>query len=511
MNTDAKARALKITLQTLILIAALVGVTILTRWLVVSRPGAAAPVATATPLPTSTELPSATPTDTPSPTATSTPTPSPTATATPTARPTATAVRTPTLAPTSFPTIALPTSAVILGTMPIATQPLTVPAAMPLIEQPEGTINLLVLGSDVARIDTLGRTDVIVIASINPQIPSVSLLSVPRDFYAWIPTHGFDKINTAFVYGEKEHYPAGGPGLIKATIEYNFGIPIHYYMRVGFDGFVMIVDALGGVDVAVECPLSDTFPDPSSPTGQTDVDWMPGIHHLDGKHALWYSRSRWSTSDFDRNRRQQQVLRAMYQQVMTLDIIPKLPQLWGALKETASTDMGLNELLYLANIASKLDTMNIKSRFVGRNVVRSWTAPNGGAVLVPDYALLGPLVAEAMAPPASGRGERLYQVEVWNATPYQGLGFVAAERLRWEGFAVVSVAPAQGGPYHRTQIVDFTTTSKGSPLPTLIALYKRRADDVVAEPTEDRVVDFRVILGSDYDPCAATKLNANSN
>ena len=368
-------------------------------------------------------------------------------------------------------------------------------------------INLLVLGTDQQAINSLGRTDVIVIVSVNPDIPSVSLLSVPRDFYAWIPTHGYDKINTAFVYGERGKYPGGGPGLIKATIEYNFGIPIHYYARVGFDGFIKIVDALGGVDVAVECPLSDTFPDPSSPTGQTDVDWMPGIHHLDGKHALWYARSRWSTSDFDRNRRQQQVLRSMYQQVLTLDIIPKIPQVWGALKETVATDLGPTDLIYLANIGSKLDMMNIKSRFVGRSVVRSWTAPNGGAVLVPDYALLRPLVEEAMAPPASGRGQRVVQVEVWNGTRYDGLGYVAAERLRWEGFQVVSVSPAEGGPYPRTQIVDFTTTSKGSPLPVLIRLYRRQPSDVVAQPTEDRQVDFRVILGADYDPCAATKAN----
>ncbi len=452
-----------------------------------------------------TAVPTVLPTETftPSPSPSQTPSPTPTATATP--PPTATPTRTPTPGPTPFPTLELPTAVAILDLTPVAAQPYTEPEPMPLVQQPDGSINLLVLGMDVDDIKTLARTDVIIIASVNPQVPSVSLLSVPRDFYAWIPTHGFDKINTAFLYGERTHYPGGGPGLIKATIEYNFGIPIHYFARVGFGGFVKLVDALGGVDVAVECPLSDTFPDPSSETGQTDVDWMPGVHHLDGKHALWYSRSRWSTSDFDRNRRQQQVLRGMYQQIVTLDIIPKIPQLWGALRETVSTDMGMTQVLYLANVGAKLDMLNVKSRFVDRSVVRSWTAPNGGAVLVPDYALLGPLVAEAMAPPASGRGQRLYQVEVWNGTGSEGLGLVAAERLRWEGFEVVSVVPAEGGPYPRTQIVDFTTSSKGSPLPVLVKLYRRQASDVVAQPAEERTADFRVILGRDYDPCAATR------
>jgi len=376
---------------------------------------------------------------------------------------------------------------------------------MPLVEQPSDVINILLLGSDQTDINSVGRTDVIIIASVSPDLPSVSLVSIPRDFYAWIPGHGFDKINTAFSRGERNGYPGGGPGLIKATIEYNFGIRIHYYARVGFDGFIKIVDTLGGVDVAVECPLSDTFPDPDSPTGQTDVDWLPGIHHLDGKHALWYARSRWSTSDFDRNRRQQQVLRGLYRQILTLGIIPKIPDLWGVLKENISTDLGLDELLYLGAIGSRLDMMNVKSRFVGRGVVQAWTAPNGAYVLVPDYEALGSLVREALTPPASARAQqRAFRVEVWNGTPYEGLGYVAAERLGWEGFEVVSVEPADG-TYPRTQIVDFTTTSKGSPLPRLMRLYKRNASDIISQPTENREVDFRVILGYDYDPCVAAR------
>jgi len=376
---------------------------------------------------------------------------------------------------------------------------------MPLVEQPSDVINIVLLGSDRRSIESVGCTDVIVVVSINPDLPSISLLSIPRDFYAWIPSHGFDKINTAYNRGERNGYPGGGPGLIKATIEYNLGIRIHYYVQVGFDSFIKIVDALGGVDVAVECSLSDTFPDLDSSTGQTDVDWLPGIHHLDGKHALWYARSRWSTSDFDRNRRQQQVLRSLYRQIMTLDIVPRIPQLWAVLDETVSTDLGLDELLYLGAVGSRLDMINVKGRFVGKSVVQSWTAPNGAYVLVPYYKALGTLVSEALASPASARAQqRAFRVQVWNGTPYEGLGHVAAERLRWEGFEVMSVGPADG-IYPRTQIVDFTTSSKGSAVPRLMRLYKRSNDDVISQPTEGSAVDFRVILGSDYDPCVATK------
>jgi len=79
---------------------------------------------------------------------------------------------------------------------------------------------------------------------------------------------------------------------------------------------------------------------------------------------------------------------------------------------------------------------------------------------------------------------------------------VAAERLRWEGFEVVSIVPTTDS-YPRTQIVDFTTTSKGSATPLLMRLYWRYYSDVILQPTEERTVDYRIILGSDYDPCNA--------
>ena len=391
---------------------------------------------------------------------------------------------------------------------------------MPVLEQGEGVINIVLLGADQSSDKYAGRTDVIVIASIDPNIPSVSLLSVPRDYYAWIPTHGFNKINSAYRWGEVGKYPGGGGELIKATIEYNFGIHVDYYAMVDFDGFIKIVDALGGVDVAVECPLSDTFPDDDSPNGQTDVDWLPGVYHLDGKHALWYARSRWSTHDFDRHRRQQQVLRGLYHQALALDVLPKIPQLWPALNETVSTDLGPEELVYLASVGAELNLLDVKSAFVGTEYVQQWTAPNGAWVLVPYYEAIGPMIEEALTPPASARvTQPAFRVEVWNGTSEEGLGYVAAERLRWEGFEVMDVQRVEGS-YPRTQIWDYTTTSKGSPLPHLMYLYQRYAGDVIYQPNPDRAVDFRLILGDeleaqvfmggfilgdDYDPCLSAK------
>lgn len=438
-----------------------------------------------------------------------TPTPEPTATPSPTPTPTVT----PTPAPITLPTVppVLTDTEDISMTLPVLlvsssmTLTLDQPNPMPLVPQPAGTVNILLLGSDRRPGEKTARTDVLMIASIFPDVPSASLISIPRDYYAWIPTWGFDKINTAYLRGTKNGYPGGGPGLLKATIEYNFGIPIHYYALVDFDSFRRIVDAVGGVDIVVECPFHDTYPDPESPTGQTDIDLEPGVRHLDGKYALWYSRSRWNTSDFDRHRRQQQVIRAIYQQGRNKNMLTQVPELWSTFKDTVETDLGLKEIITLGSIGLKFDMRDLKSRFIrGSNLLLSMTAPNGGAVLVPQYDAIAAFMQEAAQPPVTSRAtQRAYRVEVWNATGNQDWGEVAAERLRLEGFEVVSVGPADGA-YERTTIVDFTTTSKGSPLPTLSKLYKRQASDIQARPGEGNGVDFRVILGYDYDPCSGT-------
>ena len=369
---------------------------------------------------------------------------------------------------------------------------LMVPDPLPLVSQPDNVINILLLGSDQRDVDRVGRTDTIVIATIHPGIPSVSLLSIPRDFYAWMPGHGFGKINTAF--------GRGGPQLLEATIRYNFGVEIDYYARIGFNSFIKIVDTLGGVTVAVECPLHDTFL-------KNEVHLEPGIRHLDGTQALRYVRSRHSTSDFDRNRRQQQVLRGLYDQALNLDVIPKIPSLWGALKESIVTDLNLQGVIRLGAIGTRLNTLNVKSRFVGAGVVEPWNGPGGAYVLIPDVEALESLVSEALAPSQTGGQQKQRhdsRVEIVDGTPNEGWEQVAAERLRWEGFEVVGIQPADE-IRPRTQIVDLRATPGSWPLSKLMRLYGRDSGDVISRPTEESAVDFQVVLGVDYDPCTAVR------
>ena len=478
--------------QALILIAVLALVTMLSRWVLVpstatDQPSPLSPNSTPTPpAPSATAIP---PTPTPSMVPTETPTPGPSAT------------------PTATPTLShfVPPHATVALTLPLTTTPppLPMPTAMPVLDLPEEVMNIVLLGTDTEAGGSGWRTDVIVVVSVNPDIPSVSLLSIPRDLYVWVPGYGYDRINTADRRGALIGYPGGGPALVKATIEYNLGIPIHYYARVDFDGFVRIVDTLGGIDIPIECELHDTFPDPANPEQGIDIDWVPGIQHMDGRQALWYVRSRWSTHDFDRNRRQQQVLRALFHRVLDLDIIPRIPELWGALRESVETDLGLEEMIRLGLIGSQLDLSNVKSRFISSTYLEYYLAPNGAHVLLPLQDALAPVVAEAMQPPAAGRAyQPPFRVEVWDGTGQPGLGAVAAERLRWEGFEVVGLTAVD--PVSDTQVLDLTTTDKGSPLWLLTRLYQLSSADIISQPTEGSPVDLRIILGADYNPCVPT-------
>jgi LCP family protein required for cell wall assembly len=430
------------------------------------------------PLPSSTAV--AIPTETPSPVPPTDQPPSPTAPSTPTPE-----------GPGPLPT-AIPVDPVQAG---------AVPTPVSLLEQPEGTVNIVLMGADTSQ--GSWRTDTLIVVSIDPNLPSVSMLSIPRDLFVYIPGWKMGRINTADFHGERVGYPGGGAGLVKATIEYNLGIRAHYFARADFQGFVKILETLGGVDVVVDCELRDTFPDPEAPGGASDIELMPGVHHLQGKQALWYARSRWNTSDFDRGRRQQRVLRGAFAQIKQLGLLPKLPELWDELTQTVQTDIPLETALWLTKVASRLEAGTaIKSRFIDNTVVQAWRTAEGASVLLPVYERVRPLVAEALAPPDTSRARQgVARVEVLNGTSWGNWAILAADRLLWEGFDVVNIAQAEQTETQRTTIIDHTKTDKGSPVNYLAAVLRVNEADVKLAATPSEEIDFRVIVGYDYSPC----------
>jgi LCP family protein required for cell wall assembly len=244
-------------------------------------------------------------------------------------------------------------------------------------------VNILVMGIDQRPGSALpGRADVIMIASVDPVEREVALLSIARDLWVEIPGHGENRINSAYFYGEFEGTEEAGPGLMKRTIEHNFGVAIDYYGTLDFECFEEIVDILGGITVDVPEAISDDrYPDDSY--GYMRIYIPAGSQHMNGETALQYVRARHETSDFSRMRRQQQVILAMREKALRLDIIFSLPELLPAFRDAFSTDLPGQDLLALANLATRIELEDIQLRVIDESMTIPYIAADGAQVLLP--------------------------------------------------------------------------------------------------------------------------------
>src|SRR5829696_514649 len=282
------------------------------------------------------------------------------------------------------------------------------------------TVNFLLIGSDV-RSGTSFRTDTMVIVIVRPNEGQVSLISIPRDLWVSIPEWGNQRINTAYQHGISVGYPGGGPGLLKDTILYNLGIRIDHMAMVEFDGFRQIVDTLGGVDVPVSCAYTDwrlidpTF-DPQNENNWSLYTTGPGLIHMDGDLALWYARSRQKSSDFDRGRRQQEVLRALFMQALQANTLTRIPELYNNLKDTVETDLNLIDLLQLSLYAPKMTNADIRGYYIRPPYVSSWITEGGAYVLLPNEEPLKQMLTEALSASTKVVQKQATTIDVMNGT-----------------------------------------------------------------------------------------------
>ena len=254
-------------------------------------------------------------------------------------------------------------------------------------QKPKGQVNILLLGSDARPNEGGFRTDIIVWVSVNPEDGYVSAISFPRDLYVSIPGIGYNRINTAFIYG--------GFDLLADTFEVNFGIRPDHYVMVDFNGFKTVIDDLGGIDVQAAQNLSDSCATWIKANGWCSVG--PGLVHMDGDVALWYARSRYSTSDIDRARRSQEVIKAIFERLMKLDVVLKAPELFKAYRNYVDTDIDITDVVSLLPFASQIyETGDIRSYVIGYDVVYDWITPAGAQVLMPDFGLIQNILAEAL-------------------------------------------------------------------------------------------------------------------
>lgn len=400
----------------------------------------------------------------------------------------------------------------VIGVIPLSAQeePDPTPAfdPVPVIDTGADDItNILLLGSDTNHLVNAGRTDVMMIVSLNMTANTINLLSIPRDLYVYVPGHGMNKINVAYGYGNMEEEGRGAE-LIKETIRYNLGVEIDYYARVNFADFKGIIDALGGIEMTVDCPIEDwRLIDPALDP-QDEASWelvtLPvGLHRMDGDQALWYVRSRRTSSDFDRGRRQQDMIRAIWRNVRSMGLFEQVTDVWPQALELVTTDMVLTDITRFIPLAMNLETNRLSSFTFTQNVhVKSGYSAGGSYILEQDREAVAALMREFLTPPtASQISGHTASIEVVNASGIRGMATVAADRLLWEGFAVTIAENPADSVQQYTQVMDYTGQTKGGYLPVLKELFRLSDAGITIEAHADRDFDYRVFIGNTYYPC----------
>ncbi len=232
----------------------------------------------------------------------------------------------------------------------------------------------------------------------------VGVLSFPRDYWLHIPGYtsewgaSYDRINQVDFIGERLiKHPEGGFGLLKEVFMQDFGIRLDRYARLHRQGLVEIVDALGGVDVNLDCDLWELSPTEGKPgfvvAGEPFyVLHLPaGPNHLDGETALEFTTYRYNSTDWDRARRQQAFLMAVRQQFIRPDTLTQIPKLWLIFKDYFKTNLGLRDLIGLATLAANMDMQSIHAKVI-------------------DGSALQPVELKSKAAVSTSKGNSVHQV-----------------------------------------------------------------------------------------------------
>ena len=224
----------------------------------------------------------------------------------------------------------------------------------------DGRLTVLILGSDYREGVIGSRTDAIVVATINPQTGRVTMVSLPRDTVNVPIAPGVTypgRINALFwEYQRETGKTEKALRKVKRDLAYAFGTEIDYYALVEFDGLVRLVNSIGGIKIRLE----ESLVDPTMHIGQKGLRLKAGKRQLDGRKALAFTRTRHSDSDYDRSRRQHQVLTAAAVKVRNRGSEP-LANLVQVARKKVVTDLPLRGAPALLELAAKADLDKVKS------------------------------------------------------------------------------------------------------------------------------------------------------
>jgi polyisoprenyl-teichoic acid--peptidoglycan teichoic acid transferase len=381
-------------------------------------------------------------------------------------------------------------------------------------------LNVLLVGSDQRKGQSTFNTDTMIVVSVDPVTRQVAMFQVPRDTVdVPVPSNARavwgslyrGKINSWFSGNRNrtDLWPgktpnARGFAALKALLGELYGLDINYYAVVNFQGFIRVVNAMGGVQVNVQIPVAEsTYP--IAPGFSSRIFIPAGPQHMSGAQALIFARSRHRAEggDFDRGRRQQRVLLSLREQMNAQAIIGNLPELVDALKDSIKTDIKTADLPKLLALAESVDTKNIRSFvFAPSYYATPYSNSSRGYIIVPNVARIRRAVSQAFKITAEQLAQRdrleAEEAEVWvlNGTNRSGLANRAADYLGYEGLAA-------SAPNRRVQDRPATTSivvynGAESDLTETIKFLEKTYKVKVTTATDPSVsADIVITLGAD--------------
>jgi len=331
-------------------------------------------------------------------------------------------------------------------------------------------LNILIVGCD--EIENHGRADTIVLLSISPKTKDALILSIPRDTRVEIPGRGMDKINHAYAFG--------GESLLTKTVSSFLDVPIHFYAVADFNGFVYIIDELGGVEIDVEKEMHYV-----DKAGGVEINLHPGKQILNGEKALQYIRFRYDKlGDLGRIKRQQKLALAVIKKMINFDSMIKIPQISEGMKDYIETNIEARDTVALANLFRGVNQEKFRIETVQGEPVYI----EGISYLEPDVEEVRQRVKSLIYSKNSG-----IKVEVLNGNAMTGIAHKIANDLELQGFEIVNLGNADNFNYEKTKIIVYSKEVN------LNNEFKKLFNDfeIVKEYQTNANLDLVIILGKD--------------
>lgn len=400
-------------------------------------------------------------------------------------------------------------------------------------------INILVLGIGGSGHDGPYLSDTNIIVSIKPSTNEVALISVPRDLAAPVGKYGWRKINSADAFGEMES-PGNGGDFARQIFSDVFKTSIPYYVRIDFSAFQEIIDAVGGITVNVPKSFTDTT-FPTANYGVQTISFTAGEQNMNGETALNFSRSRHGDngegSDFARSRRQELVMLALKDKILSLGTLSnpaKLQAMYTALTSHINSNLTFEQLVYLAGFAKEIqhprtivfdsspggflvNATGEDGAFILSPVTGSFDAMSNainGVFNTSSTPVVNTVAVTTPTPVTTLPTNISSRVEIQNGTWRVGLASRWQEKMAVSGYNVLRIGNSLKRPVDRTVIyvlnqktphtsIDAASKLLNAPFSTVLPDWLQESYDNPSTPESEQGVkynnaaDLLVILGTD--------------